>query len=325
VNRLVAVLAAVVIAAVVSLAVPAAAERAVASDDTAGSAQARNGDIVFSGVAKRNGFFELYLIRSDGTKLRRITRNPGWERFPKWSPDGRWLAYISNRSKPGNEGAYEIYVMRPNGSGFRRVTRDRWVDDQVGWSPDGRRFVFVSSRASGRFGISVINVNGSGYRRLTRDTDDSLPAWSPDGRTIAFERLTRITDEFVTGTIWLMNPDGSNPRRLTEPPQVLGYLGARDGMPDWSPDGRLIAFTRSYRGRRDIYVIHPDGTGLRRLTKQAGLHSFPSWSPDGKRIVFVTSVGRRRSLYVMNADGTGVRRLTTGQIEYAYPDWQPLR
>ena len=81
----------------------------------------------------------------------------------------------------------------------------------------------------------------------------------PTAAQIAFERLTRITDEFVTNAIWLMNPDGSNPSRLTEPPQ-FSLPGARDGMPDWSPDGRLIAFTRSYRGRRDIHVIHPDGT-----------------------------------------------------------------
>ncbi len=78
--------------------------------------------------------------------------------------------------------------MHPNGTGFRRVTRDRWVDDQLAWSPDGKRFVFSSSRASGTFGLSVINVNGTGYRRLTRNLE-GLPAWSPDGTTIAYRAL----------------------------------------------------------------------------------------------------------------------------------------
>jgi Tol biopolymer transport system component len=110
----------------------------------------RNGEILFSSVRSAKGpnrFFDLYLIRPDGTKLRRITRGRAFERYPARSPDGRWIAFISNRSRPGNEGAYEIYVMRPNGRGFRRVTHDRWVDDQLAWSPDGKRFVFSSSRA----------------------------------------------------------------------------------------------------------------------------------------------------------------------------------
>jgi TolB protein len=71
-------------------------------------------------------------------------------------------------------------------------------------------------------------------------------------------------------------------------------------------------------------VIRPDGGGLRRVTKQAGLHDWPAWSPDGRRIVFITTFGRRESIDVINVDGTRLKRLTTGS-RYAYLDWQPLR
>lgn len=301
----------------------------LAASATAASvtAPARNGEIVFAGVGSASGpnrFFDLYLMRADGTRVRRITRGRAWERYPTWSPDGRWIAYISDRSRPGNEGSYEIYVMRPNGTGLRRLTRDRWIDDQLAWSPDGRQLAFSSSRASGRFGISVMNVNGTGFRRLTHD-GEGLPAWSPDGTTIAYERFNPRLGRSGTYEIWLMNPDGSDRRQLTFPPHSDTGPEADDYMPEWSPSGDELAFARRYRGRTDIHVIRPDGSGLRRLTRQAGQHTWPAWSPDGTRIAFVTALGRRRSVYAMNVDGSRLKRLTAGGVEYAYPDWQPLR
>jgi Tol biopolymer transport system component len=291
------------------------------------AAPARNGEIVFAGVGAASGpnrFFDLYLMRADGTRVRRITRGRAWERFPSWSPDGRWIAYISDRSRPGHEGSYEIYVMRPNGTGLRRLTRDRWIDDQLAWSPDGRQLAFVSSRPGGRFGISVMNVNGTGFRRLTHD-GEGLPAWSPDGTTIAYERFNARLGSSGTYEIWLMNPDGSDQRQLTFPPPAETGPDADDFMPEWSPSGNELAFARRYRGRTDIHVIRADGSGLRRLTRQAGQHTWPAWSPDGRRIAFVTALGRRRGLYSMNIDGSGLRRLAHGAVDYAYPDWQPLR
>jgi TolB protein len=277
----------------------------------------RNGEIVFSAVMRKNGDFNLYLIRPDGTRLRRITKAKGFERYPSWSPDGRSLAYISNRTNPKRESAYEVYVMRPNGTGLRRVTRDRWIDDQLGWAPDGKRFVFESNRGGGKFGVWTMGSDGSGLARLSRDGAEA--ASSPDGGTIAFVRAPRGFEE-----LWLMDADGSNRRRLTAPPSA-GDAHARDFTPDWSPDGKSLVFNRSYRGRSDIYFIGADGTGLRRLTKAAGLHSWPSWSPDGKRIVFVRKVRKKAAIYAIDANGSNERRVTGGGVDYAYLDWQPLR
>jgi TolB protein len=215
----------------------------------------------------------------------------------------------------------EIYVMRANGTRRRRVTRDRFIDYFLAWAPDGKHFVFESNRppvsASGVAGLWVMNVNGTGIRKLADEGTD--PAWSPDGRTIAFRR-------YNSPGIWLTNSDGSNQRQLTVPPQNPGSeSGGSDQSPDWSPDGKQIAFERAYRGRRDIYVIRRDGTGLRRLTNEAGQHIFPAWSPNGRRIVFVTLRYQKREIDVMNADGTRQKRLSTGLGEYLHPDWQPLR
>ena len=275
---------------------------------------ARNGDLVFSSIRVKNGNFDLYRMRSDGSRLRRLTRGAGFERYPRWSPDGGAIAYVSDRTRPRSDTAYELYVLR--GTSLRRLTNDRAVDDQVSWSPDGKRLVFASNRGSGRFGLWTMNANGTGVRFLT--ADGATPSWSPDGGTIAFVRSSGNTD-----AIWLMNADGSRQRRLTVPPQEGNDYG-RDSMPDWSPAGEL-AFVRRYRGRTDIWVTNTEGNGLRRLTKDAGAYTWPSWSPDGRRIAFVHALNRRQSIVVMAADGTGKRRIATGAIAYAYPDWQPLR
>ena len=277
----------------------------------------RNGEIVFSGLLRANGDYDLYLVRPDGTRLRRLTKGAGFERYPAWSPDGNWLAYVSNRTKPRNESAYELYLVRPNGSGFRRLTRDRWIDDQLAWSPDGKRLVFGSNRLSGRFGIWVMKIDRTGAVRLS--ADGALPVWAPDGKTIAFLRAPKGYDE-----IWSMNADGTGRRQLTTPPS-MGEDQGTDSMPDWSPASDEIVFTRRYRGRSDLYVIRADGSGLRRLTKEAGMHAWPAWSPDGKRILFVRTLRKHAGIYVIGADGSHERRVTGGGIGYAYPDWQPVR
>jgi TolB protein len=114
-------------------------------------------------------------------------------------------------------------------------------------------------------------VNGTGFTRLTRD-GEGLPAWSPDGRTIAYERFNPAAGAFGIHALWLMSPDGSSRRQLTFPPQHpdVSSRNGHDSMADWSPSGRELAFSRRYRGRTDIYVIRSDGSGLRRLTREAG-------------------------------------------------------
>lgn len=296
------------------------AAAAVPSAKSGGDAfPGRNGELVFAVTNRSRYYPDLYLMHSDGTGLRRITSRGAYS--PAWSPDGKWIAFASNRSRPRHENASEIYVMRANGTELRRVTRNRFTDWQPAWAPDGKRLIFQSSSASGS-GIAVINVNGTGFRRLTHDVE-AVPAWSPDGKTIAYVPSTGPGE---AAGIWLMNPDGTNRRQLTFPPQhpEEGASNGVDSMPEWSPDGGQIAFRRSYRRRNDIYAIRVDGTGLRRLTNKVGQHFEATWSPNGRRIVFITALYQRRVIDVMNADGTQQRRLITGRGGYIDLDWQPL-
>ena len=250
----------------------------------------------------------IYVMALGTKTVRRVTRGIGDE--PAWSPDGRRIAFSRIYDTPAKVGG-SIWVIRPDGSGERRLTRPPASYFLPAWSPDGRMIAAEAWPSDDRYAIAVMRADGTGRRLLTDPRrGDHMPAWSPDGRSIAFAR------GFGTATdIWVMGADGSRQRR------VLRHRG-EDFDPTWSPDGRWIAFGGNTSGKQfDIYVVRPDGTGLRRLTRnRAGV---PAWSPDGSRIAFASGRSGRPQLYVMNADGTSQRRLTDSRAEDQHPAWRP--
>jgi Tol biopolymer transport system component len=141
---------------------------------------------------------------------------------------------------------------------------------------DNGKIAFVTQgQPSSTQVISVIDPNGSGQVALTSGHNDSFPAWSPDGRRIAFTR---------DGHVAVMNTDGSN--------QALLIAG---GEPSWSPDGSRIAFesTRDDPLAPEIYSMNADGTDVVRLTTEPDVNDdFPAWSPDGTKIAFDSTRGR---------------------------------
>jgi TolB protein len=319
------VLPPLVSAALLALAFSSAGSARVGAGLSGKTFPGQNGEIVFLGGQAPNIDLDLYLMRPNGTHQRRITSAPGLEMTPSWSPDGEWVAF----ARGPKQLCPQIYLLRADGTGLRRITHDRACYESPTWSPDGARI--LATRCSGlcrQFSLWTMNLRGTGLQRLTDGrTLDNSASWSPDGTTIAFTRG-------APSAIWLMEADGTNQRQLTHPYELADVEQDEDRSPNWSPDGSMIAFSRlhephlghtgSTRYRRDIYVVSPDGTGVRRLTRLSNGNDSPAWSPDGKRIAFVSDRGHddRYDIYVMNADGTKQTRLTKTADSDA-PDWQP--
>ena len=317
-----------------------------------------NGRIVFERLRFQNTLRgELFVMNADGTSVGKITHPPNGteDTNPDWSPDGSRIVF----SRAPSTGAHSIWTVRPDGAGLRRLTpycrpgagipKCAADDGWPAWSPDGNHIAF--QRLSGALRPKGATVDNA--KRIYKDEllvadahgrhlrtlvwfgpwrgDPQIPAWSPNGKRLVFLEKGDNGGKCICRALYVVNADGSGLRRLTPSSVRPG-----DKL-DWSPDGSTILF-RTHPGEdqnaasgrgANLYSIHPDGTGLRKLTRFPSYDrvDMGSYSPDGKSIVFETSAGAvgpgLPDVFEMNADGTGLRQITHTRNFETQADWGP--
>lgn len=186
-----------------------------------------------------DGKLQINRCDSDGKNNRVLIPHKAFEESPRWSPDGKRLAWVSTRF--GNQ---EICSVNAEGGDLQRLTNDNGFDNNPAWSPDGKQIVFASSR-DGNFELYSMHADGSQVRRLTNHPAiDQWPTWSPDGKQIAF-----TSNRDGNYEIYVMQADGSSLRNLTR-------HRSQENFAAWSPDGKRIAFISNRHGGHDLYVMH---------------------------------------------------------------------
>jgi len=210
--------------------------------------------------------------------IRQLTQTNASNLRPVWSPDGKRIAFQSNR-----DGPYHIYVMDSDGGNVRQLTSGDADDRHPAWSPDGKR-IAVDSGSNVNREIWVIDMASRARTQLTRiGAITSFPSWSPDGT-----RLSYYVYRDGVMDIWVTNAGGGDTVQLTS--QLASERNNQCTFachsPAWSPDGRQLAFSDGDHSRVLLMASAIGATPSPISPKEERSH-FPSYLPDG-RIVYVS-------------------------------------
>jgi Tol biopolymer transport system component len=261
---------------------------------------------------------EVFTMNPDGSDIKQLTHlgPENSANFPSWSADGKQIVF---NEFPPPDGVAQVWVMNADGSNQHQVFAEQdFGENRPSFSPDGSRVVLARCNLLVGDGdtcaIYTVGIDGAGLSAITGfqlDTTARSPMYSPDGKTIAFILSNDAAAGFL-GVTYLVDADGSNIRRITEPEPCLI-------RPDWSPDGtKITTYAHSCNPQNEtIAVMGADGSHVRYLTNNGvdyvnGPHDRnPAFSPDGEFIVFERDAPDFSSsaIYVMKVDGSAVKSL----------------
>ena len=213
-----------------------------------------------------------------------MTTDPNADTQPAISPNGNWIAFVSNRT-----GENDIYIMDIDGNGLENLTNSNSNDQWPTWSPDSNHIAFHSNREGENNEIYSMTIDGNNITNLTKnDADDIQPTWF-EGKLFGFSTNQSIAfasnRENNSYEIYLMEENGATPTKLTDSPD------SKDWQPAGAPAGDQIAFASDRSKNMEVYTMNIDGERVENITNNDEKDELPTWSPDNRYILFYIGGG----------------------------------
>lgn len=252
--------------------------------------------------------YRLMVADADGALPRVVLESRRPLMSPAWSPDGRWLAYVSFETRSA-----AVYVQDLRTAERRAVSLRPGVNGAPAWSPDGARLALTLSSPTGNLDIHLLDPRDGTLERLTDDPAiDTEPVWSADGRTIFF-----TSDRAGGPQVYRMAA------RAGERAQRITFGTPYAARPRLSPDGRLLALVVRDEGGYRI-AVQPLAGGERRVLSRGPQDESPAFSPDGGTLIYAARTGGSGTLEAVTIDGLVRYRLQSPGVDAREPSWGPF-
>lgn len=260
--------------------------------------------------------FSIFLLSIKTGEKRAMTFPPAQcfgDINPAFSPDGKYLAFAGAHASSIN--AWDIYLVPVGGGELKRLTFDDTLIDGLGWTADGREIVFSSIRSGGVPSLWRIAASGGQPEPLSAvGINADSPSLSRQGNRLAYAH------SMADSNVWRVEVADS--RRASGEPAVLISSTLYDHSPEYSPDGKRIAFVSGRTGTSQLWICNSDGSAPVQLTSFAGAATgCPRWSPDGQNIAFDSNPEGNADIFVIGVEGGSPRRLSWERSEDIAPSW----
>ena len=276
---------------------------------------------------------DIYVMNDDGSGIRRLTTNTlSKDSYPRWSPDGKRIAFTRFMDKAQRQTSSEVFIMNADGTDQKRLTHNTIADIYPSWSPDGQYLAFRSHHE-----VYVIELASQRVQRLTGtegELGSTAPDWSPSGREIAYEKFISNGPGLAHKNIYLMDASGEQQRPLFPDPQEGAATLIMRFFPRWSADGqRILFYEYKWRGdeQKGLLAVKRIGgmkTEIKAIKQRLGdnwLISGAGWMENDRAIIFSMMLTDKPNanydLYRYVFQTRSLRRLTRDARDEKQPDW----
>ncbi|MBI3765375.1 MAG: PD40 domain-containing protein, partial [Ignavibacteriales bacterium] len=238
--------------------IPVPTRVTIGEGDNVNVAVAAAGNKIAFATVKSTG--DIWELSFPSNKLRHISSETTTEDRPRLSQDGKTLLVYSDRT-----GNVELWTMDLNGNLLSQLTSSKYGDLMGTWSPDGKRFAYIQIDTAGNDKLFIRSVGGVSATLIVESASE--PAWSPDGKKLAFGLSKNGKAE-----IWIYSFETKENKQLVS-------IEVSNNLPTWSPDGKWIAFNTEAQNSRQVWIVSSSGGTPRQITSGESEYSHPMWSP----------------------------------------------